>query len=68
MRLLWDQVGEREYEAGVDRGVLYLPDATGEYDRGFAWNGLTTVTESPSGADALSAVRGQHQVPQPGGC
>jgi hypothetical protein len=51
MRLLWDQVGEREYEAGVDRGVLYLPDATGDYDRGFAWNGLTTVTESPSGAD-----------------
>lgn len=52
MRLLWDQVGEREYEAGVDRGVLYLPDAVGAYDTGFAWNGLTTVTESPSGADA----------------
>jgi hypothetical protein len=52
MRLLWDQVGEREYEAGVDRGVLYLPDATGEYAEGYAWNGLTTVTESPSGAEA----------------
>lgn len=51
-RLLWDQVGEREYETGVDRGVLYLPDAAGAYNSGFAWNGLVTVTESPSGADA----------------
>lgn len=52
MRVKWDQVGEREYEVGVDRGVLYLPDNTGAYDRGFAWNGLITVTESPSGGDA----------------
>jgi len=50
--LVWDQVGEREYETGVDHGVLYLPDGTGAYDTGVAWNGLTTVTESPSGADA----------------
>jgi hypothetical protein len=50
--LTWDQVGERFYEVGVDRGVLYLPDAAGVYNTGFAWNGLTTVTESPSGADA----------------
>jgi hypothetical protein len=50
--LTWDQVGEKLYETGVDHGVLYLPDATGVYNTGFAWNGLTTVTESPSGADA----------------
>ena len=49
---MWDQVGERLYETGVDHGVLYLPDATGVYNTGFAWNGLTTVTESPSGAEA----------------
>jgi hypothetical protein len=50
--LVWDQVGERLYEVGVDHGVLYLPDAAGVYNSGFAWNGLTTVTESPSGAEA----------------
>jgi hypothetical protein len=50
--LTWDQVGERLYETGVDHGVLYLPDAAGVYNEGFAWNGLTTVTESPSGAEA----------------
>jgi hypothetical protein len=50
--LTWDQVGERLYETGVDRGVLYIPDNTGDYVDGFAWNGLTTVTESPSGAES----------------
>lgn len=50
-KLLWDQVGERLYETGVDQGVLYIPNG-GVYDQGFAWNGLTTVTESPSGAEA----------------
>jgi hypothetical protein len=50
-KLLWDQTGERFYETGVERGVLYIPHA-GVYDAGYAWNGLTTVTESPSGADA----------------
>lgn len=50
--LTWDQVGERTYEVGVDRGVLYIPNASGVYDLGYAWNGLTTVTESPSGAEA----------------
>ena len=51
-RLLWDQTGERRYETGVDRGVLYLFDPTNnEYDTGVAWNGLTTVTNSPSGAE-----------------
>lgn len=50
--LTWDLVGERFYETGVDHGVLYLPDQAGIYNTGFAWNGLTTVTESPSGAEA----------------
>lgn len=50
-RLLWDQVGERRYETGVDQGVLYIPTA-GVYSNGYAWNGLTTVTEAPSGAEA----------------
>lgn len=49
--LLWDQTGERLYETGVDHGVLYLPNASGVYDKGYAWNGLTTVTETPSGAE-----------------
>jgi hypothetical protein len=50
--LAWDQVGERTFETGVDHGVLYLPDTeTGAYDSAFPWNGLTTVTESPSGAE-----------------
>ena len=50
-KLLWDQTGERTYETGVDQGVLYIPTA-GVYDVGYAWNGLTTVTESPSGAES----------------
>jgi len=51
--LVWDQLGERLYETGVDHGVLYIPDAvTGAYDEGVAWNGLVTATESPSGAEA----------------
>lgn len=51
-KLTWDQTGERLYETGVDHGVLYLPDSTGAYNTGFAWNGLVSVTESPSGAES----------------
>jgi len=51
-KILWDQVGDRLYETGVDRGVLYIPNNLGVYDTGYAWNGLTTVTETPSGADS----------------
>lgn len=51
--ITWDQVGERQYETGVDHGVLYLPTA-GVYSKGYAWNGLTAVTESPSGAEATA--------------
>lgn len=50
--LTWDAVGERFYETGIDRGVLYIPDNTGAYATGVAWNGLTTVTEKPAGAAA----------------
>ena len=50
-RLVWDKTGERVYESGVDHGVLYLPDNIGAYTNGVVWNGLTTVTESPSGAE-----------------
>jgi hypothetical protein len=51
-KLQWDQVGARRFETGVDHGVLYIPNAGGIYDTGFAWNGLTTLTESPSGAES----------------
>lgn len=51
-KLVWDQTGERLYETGVDRGVLYLLDNSNKYSTGVAWNGLTAVTESPSGAEA----------------
>lgn len=49
--LTWDEVGDRLYETGVDHGVLYIPDSAGIYNLGVAWNGLTTVTESPTGAE-----------------
>jgi len=50
--LTWDNVGDRRYETGIDHGVLYQLDALGEYVDGVPWNGLTTVTESPSGAES----------------
>ena len=51
-RLVWDNIGERLYETGIDRGVLYPQDATGNYPQGVVWNGLSSVSESPSGAEA----------------
>ena len=51
MRLIWDQVGERLYETGVRQGVLFVLNNNGTYPLGVAWNGLTAVTESPSGAE-----------------
>lgn len=51
--LSWDQIGEHRFEAGVDHGVLYQYDKTNKsFGHGVAWNGLTTVSESPSGAEA----------------
>lgn len=51
-RLNWDQVGERYYENGVQNGVLYPVSSDGTYPTGVAWNGLTSVAQNPSGADA----------------
>lgn len=51
--ITWDGVGDKIFETGVDHGVLYpFNSTTKAYDTGVAWNGLTTVTESPSGAEA----------------
>lgn len=50
-KIVWDESGKRTYETGVRKGVLYLQDALGAYTKGVAWNGLTAVTESPSGAE-----------------
>ena len=51
-RIVWDKTGERYYETGVKMGVLYPIQEGGVYNKGVAWNGLTAVTESPSGAEA----------------
>lgn len=51
-KLVWDQSGDRLFETGVSNGVLYVRNSEGEYPRGVPWNGLTAVTESPSGAEA----------------
>ena len=53
-KLVWDQTGEREYETGVKNGVLYPQGEGGTYPKGVAWNGLISVTESPSGAEATA--------------
>ena len=50
-KLVWDESGKRLYETGVEKGVLYVQGENGEYQNGVAWNGLTAVTESPSGAE-----------------
>lgn len=52
MKLVWDQTGKRIYETGVNQGVLYPQATGGTYPLGVAWNGLISVTESPSGAEA----------------
>ena len=52
-KIVWDKTGERLYETGVSQGVLYT-QAEGVYNKGIAWNGLTAVTESPSGAEATA--------------
>lgn len=49
-KLQWDVTGQKTYETGVDHGVLYVQEG-GAYQKGVAWNGLTAVTESPSGAE-----------------
>lgn len=51
-KIVWDAIGEHTFETGVRNGVLYLKDAQGAYSTGVAWNGLTSVSESPEGAEA----------------
>lgn len=59
-KLEWDKTGEKLYETGVDRGVVY-PQVSGEYPEGAAWNGLTNVTLSPSGAEASPLYANNHK-------
>lgn len=53
-KIVWDETGKRFYETGVKQGVLYILDESGKYSKGVPWNGLTAVTESPSGAEATA--------------
>ena len=53
-KLIWDRTGERLYETGIEQGVFYPINQSGEYTPGVAWNGLTSVSESPSGAEATA--------------
>ena len=50
-KIVWDAIGEHTFETGVRNGVLYLQGAEGTYNKGVAWNGLTSVSESPEGAE-----------------
>lgn len=59
-KLVWDQTGERWYETGVDRGVLY-PQVGGAYPAGSAWSGLISVTKTPSGAEATPLYANNHK-------
>ena len=61
-KLKWDQIGERLYETGVDKVVLFPMESTGQYGSGVAWNGISAVNESPSGAEptALYANNGKY--------
>lgn len=51
-KLVWDATGERKYETGVKNCALYVMGSNGQYSKGVAWNGITAITESPSGAEA----------------
>lgn len=57
-KLVWNEAGKRLYETGVDRGVLYVSDGSGGYQNGVVWNGLVSVNESPSGAEATPLYAG----------
>lgn len=60
-KLKWDETGKRLYETGVSKGVLYPQAAGGTYPQGYAWNGLTGVTESPSGAEPTALYANNHK-------
>ena len=51
-KLIWDQTGERLYETGVRKCAIYPQSSTGTYPKGAAWNGITNITEKPSGAES----------------
>lgn len=51
-KIEWDKTGEHKYETGVDHAVLYIRDKSGAYANGYAWNGVTSISESPSGAES----------------
>ena len=53
-RIVWDKTGEKIYETGVDHGVLYPIQSDGTFNNGVAWNGLSNVSQSPSGAEATA--------------
>lgn len=53
-KIVWDKTGDHLYETGVKQGVIYPQSTGGTYSKGVAWNGLTAVTESPSGAEATA--------------
>ena len=53
-KIVWDKTGERKYETGTDRGVVYVKSTTGTYPKGEGWNGLTKVGESPEGATSTA--------------
>ena len=57
-KLVWNEAGKRLYETGVDRGVLYVSNGSGGYNKGVVWNGLVSVNESPSGAEATPLYAG----------
>lgn len=57
-KLVWNEAGKRLYETGVDKGVLYVSDGRGGYQKGVVWNGLVSVNESPSGAEATPLYAG----------
>ena len=57
-KLVWNEAGKRLYETGVDRGVLYVSNGSGGYQKGVVWNGLVSVNESPSGAEATPLYAG----------
>lgn len=53
-KLVWDETGKRFYETGVRKAVLYPQGSNGEYPTGYAWSGVTNITEKPTGAEATA--------------
>ena len=60
-KLVWDQTGERLYRTGIEQAAVYVQGVTGEYGIGEAWNGLTSVTESPTGAEVTALWANDHK-------